>query len=356
MVEGRGILQGAEANRIVDDLLDLGGIIAQGAERFRNRLVDDLEVAAAGQLLELDQSEVRLDARRIAIHHQADGAGGGNNRGLRIAVAMGLAQFDRQVPGLAGMENEIPVRAIRFIERHRRNVHRFVTYRRAISGPAMVAHHPQHVVLVLAIAGEGAELLCHFSRGGIGNARHDRRERSADGAALVAVIGNAVGHQQTADIGKAQAERPVLIGELGDFPGGELRHQHADFQNHGPQPHRMLVSLDVKLRRFRIAELQKVERGEIAGRIIKEHVFRAGVGGADVARCRAGVPVIDRGVILDAGISRGPGRMADLVPKVAGLQGLGHLARHAGIEVPGAIGFNRAQERIGDAHGLRLVS
>ena len=39
----------------------------------RDRGVDDLEVAAAGQFLELDQGEVRLDAGGVAIHDQADG-------------------------------------------------------------------------------------------------------------------------------------------------------------------------------------------------------------------------------------------------------------------------------------------
>ena len=54
---------------------DLAFAIAQRAQGFRHGAVDDLEVAAAGELLELHQGEIGLDAGRVAIHHQADGAG-----------------------------------------------------------------------------------------------------------------------------------------------------------------------------------------------------------------------------------------------------------------------------------------
>ena len=55
-----------------------------------------------------------------------------------------------------------------------------------------------------------------------------------------------------------------------------------------------------------------------------EHGFDALIGPD-----RAGVPVVDGGVELDAGIGRGPGRVADLVPQVAGLQRLDGLAAEA---------------------------
>src|SRR4026209_526927 len=67
----------------------------------RQALVDDLEVAAARELLELDQREVRLDAGGVAIHDEPDGAGGGQHRDLGIAVAELLAEADRAVPRLA---------------------------------------------------------------------------------------------------------------------------------------------------------------------------------------------------------------------------------------------------------------
>ena len=82
MVQGGRVLQRAMAHGITDDLLDLGLVIAQRTERLGHRLVDDLEVAAAGQLLELHQREVGFDAGGIAVHDEADGAGGRDDRRL----------------------------------------------------------------------------------------------------------------------------------------------------------------------------------------------------------------------------------------------------------------------------------
>ena len=89
----------AVADRIGLDLGDLGFAVAERAQRLRHRAVDDLEVAAAGELLELHQREVGLDAGGVAIHHQADGAGRRDHGGLRVAVAVLLAERERVVPG-----------------------------------------------------------------------------------------------------------------------------------------------------------------------------------------------------------------------------------------------------------------
>ena len=68
-----------------------GCVVAQGSQGQRHRLVDDLQHPAAGQLLVLHQGDVRLDARRVAIHHEADRAGGGQHRGLGVAEAVAAA-------------------------------------------------------------------------------------------------------------------------------------------------------------------------------------------------------------------------------------------------------------------------
>ena len=58
-----------------DDVLGLLDPVAQLGQRPRHRLVDDRHGAAADQLLGLDQTEVGLDAGRVAVHQQADGPG-----------------------------------------------------------------------------------------------------------------------------------------------------------------------------------------------------------------------------------------------------------------------------------------
>ena len=102
VIDAGRALQGAMADGVADDLLDLRLAVAQGLERQRHHAVDDLEIAAAGELLELDQREVGLDAGGVAIHHQADGAGRRDHRGLGVAIAMLLAEGQRQVPGALG--------------------------------------------------------------------------------------------------------------------------------------------------------------------------------------------------------------------------------------------------------------
>jgi len=55
-----------------DDLLDLARRVAELLERHRHGLVDDRDLPAADELLRLDEREVRLHARRVAVHHEAD--------------------------------------------------------------------------------------------------------------------------------------------------------------------------------------------------------------------------------------------------------------------------------------------
>ena len=119
MVDAGCIRQCAIAHGVLDDALDLRFGIAERVERGRYRTVDDLEVTAACQLLELDQREVRLDAGGVAIHHQADCAGRRDNGGLGIAVAVLGAKLDRPVPGCNCMVKQLLVRAVGMIKRHR---------------------------------------------------------------------------------------------------------------------------------------------------------------------------------------------------------------------------------------------
>ena len=163
-------------------------------------------------------------------------------------------------------------------------------------------------------------------------------------------------HQQPADIGVAEAERAVLVGELRDLLARKLRHQHRDLEHHGPQPDGVLVALDVELAGLLVAIGQQVDRGEIARRVVEEHVFRARIGAADRPGRRAGVPVVHGGVELQAGVGAGPGGVADLLPQVARLQRLGDLAGlGAPGEVPVAVGFDRFEELVGDAHRIVRV-
>ena len=142
------------------------------------------------------------------------------------------------------------------VERHRRGCHLLVPGALAMRGAAVVAHDPQHVLAVLLVAGEGAEQRRHFGGGRVADAGHDRGERACDLAAGIRVIGKARRHQEATEIGVAQSQRAEVERKLGDLAGGELRHQHRDFEHDGPQPHRVLVAFEVELLRCGVTKRQ----------------------------------------------------------------------------------------------------
>ena len=86
---------------VASDLLGLRFAVAEAAQREGNGAVDDLHQAAAHQLLVLHQPDVRLHPGGIAVHHEGDGAGGGDDGGLGVAIAVPSAQLQRAIPRLA---------------------------------------------------------------------------------------------------------------------------------------------------------------------------------------------------------------------------------------------------------------
>ena len=97
-----------------------------------------------------------------------------------------------------------------------------------------------------------------------------------------------------------------------------------DLEHDRPQPDGVLVGLDVEDTGLVVVEADQVDRRQVAGGVVEEHVLRARVRGPDPSPGRAGVPLVDRGVELETGIGAGPGRLGDLGPEVARLDRLAH--------------------------------
>ena len=348
MVDHRSVGQAAETNRVGDDGFDFLLVIAQGAQCVGDGPVDDLEITATGELLEFDQSEVRLDSGRIAVHDQPNGARRGDDRGLRVAEAVFFAELQCAVPGFGGCGGERRFRTGAVVERRRRNAQPFVTVIVSVRGPAMVANDAQHRFGIPVVFREGAELFGHFRRRGVGDACHQRGDRAAQGAALIAVIGQAGPHQQTADIGVTETQGTVVVGPLRDLLGGELCHQYGDFQGDRPQPHRVLEHRDIDAALLTL-ERHQIQRGQVACRVVEEHVLRARVGGVDAAGIRAGVPFVDRGVELQTRVGGRPGGVGNLVPQILGADGLRHFAVLAVDQVPVLVVTDSSQKVVCDA-------
>ena len=85
-------MQRQRAHDIFDDVMNLRRLVAKILQGRTQRLVGDFEVSAASKFLELDERKVRLDAGGVAVHQQADGAGRGDDRGLRVAIPVALAE------------------------------------------------------------------------------------------------------------------------------------------------------------------------------------------------------------------------------------------------------------------------
>ena len=76
----------------------------------------------------------------------------------------------------------------------------------------------------------------------------------------------------------------------------------------------MPVALDVEIARLGVVELDEVQRGQVAGSVVQEHVLTAWVTCIDAAVGGACVPLVNSRVELQARVGAGPGRVADLLP------------------------------------------
>ena len=234
MTDSRRVLEGSVTDGIVDDVLDLVFRIAEAGKGLRHRPVDDLEIAAAGQFLELDQGEIGLDPRGVTVHDQADGAGRRDHRDLGVPIAMGLAQFQGLVPGIPGRPCQVVIGALGGDEGHRRHRKPLIAGFGAMGGTAVVADDPEHGLPVVLESREGAHFGRHFRRRRISLSGHQRRDGAANGPPGFRIIRNAGRHQITPDVGEAEAEGAEIVAQFGDFIGRELGHHHRDFEGDDP--------------------------------------------------------------------------------------------------------------------------
>ena len=101
-LDGGRAFDGAGGVDVADDGVDLVLGVAELDEGGGDGVVDDLDHAAADELLVLDEGEIGLDAGGVAVHHEADGAGGGEDGDLGVAVAVLFAVGECAVPGVRG--------------------------------------------------------------------------------------------------------------------------------------------------------------------------------------------------------------------------------------------------------------
>src|SRR6185437_9159934 len=108
-------------------------------------------------------------------------------------------------------------------------------------------------------------------------------------------------HEERAEVSVAEAERTVVVRVAADLLGGVAGGVDDDLHRGGDDGDGVAVGGDVELAAGG-EELHQVEAGEIAGGVVEEHVLRARIGRVDAGRVLGGVPAVDGGVVLHAGV------------------------------------------------------
>ena len=314
-----------------EDSFDRRFVVAERPQCQRHRLVDDLQHATAGKLLVLHQRDVGLNARRIAIHQERDGAGGGEHRRLGIAEAVLPASTEHLVPHLpSGIVQVLRARRVDLL-----------------NGVAVHLHDGHHRFAVCREAVEGTNGCRQVRTGAVGGPMEDRGNRTAEAATSIAVVGKTVGHQQAAEVRIAEAQRPVQVTVAGD-PGRRITRvvdQKLLRDEEDPAGRGEPLHVEVAVR---LAELHQVDAGEVAGRVIEEHVLRARIRRVDPARVGARVPAVDRGVVLHARVAALPSALSHPAHHLTGLvarPGLGWVGDPAGG--PGVVAVGSRHEIVG---------
>src|SRR6185437_9410088 len=107
----------------------------------------------------------------------------------------------------------------------------------------------------------------------VGVAAEDGGDGGGEGAAGVGVVGQAEIHEQSAEVGVAEAQRAVVVRVAADLFGGVAGGDDDDLHRGGDDGDGVAVGEDVELAAGG-EELHQVEAGEIAGGVVEEHVLR----------------------------------------------------------------------------------
>ena len=365
---------------VADDGVGLLVRVSELEERSGHGIVDDLDHAAANQLLVFHQREVRLNASSIAVHHEADGAGGSEHGDLAVAIAELFAVSESFIPALLAGFVDIAWDIVLVDAVHACAVHAdYVEERLAIDVPAGAGSAGHDVrseiglgkIFLRRFSGgdQRLALFCDSAALQISFAAHNGGDAGGVVASGVGVVGKPSGHQQRAKIRIAQAERTIVV-----------RVRHDRFRRiSGIVDQNLLrgdenidcVAIGFHVERAVGRELQQIEAGQVAGGIIEEHVFAARIAGVDASRVLRSVPAIDRGVVLHAGIAAVPGRFGNFVQQLFGFVGLHDraigdslrgeigVANHGVHEVVGhanaVVGVLEEDGRVGVGVGMRSV-
>ena len=255
---------------------------------------------------------------RVAVHQERDRPGRRQHRRLRVAVAVLVAELDRLVPAALRGLDQLALDPV------------------AVELVGGVAVHPHDRVVglaVLRVLVVGADRGGDLGRLAVAAAGHQRGDRAGDVAALVGVVGDAVGHQQRAEVGVAEPELAEGAGVVADLLGRVARGLTTISwarKTMSTVCSNSAVSKEPSARRNFIRLIEARLQAESSTCMYSEHGFEA------LIRPDSG-QVCQRLMIVSywtPGIGAPPGGVGDLVHQLAGLERLRRLAVRCGRSGP----------------------
>ena len=282
------------------------------------------------------QGQIGLDARGVAVHHEADGAGRRQHRRLRVAHAAGRRLLERLVPDVAGSVHERRGHVLRVDTDH---------------GPAMHVQDAEYVVAALRILLERPHARRDVRGGAVRLTTHDRGHGRRRAPPRVGVVRQAHRHQQGTEVGVTEAELTERDGVAADLGRRVVRSSHQDLlraeHDANCRPEARHVELPVGAE-----ERQQVQAGQVAGRVVEVEVLRAGVGSRDASGRGRGVPPVDGRVELHPRIGALPRRLGDAAEHLGGIDRLNDLSCRARREIPLPSRQRRLHELVSETDGV----
>ena len=216
----------------------------------------------------------------------------------------------------------------------------------------VVFQYAQHGRFIFFIVLECTKLFGDFRGHGVRRSRCQGGYGTRNRPAFFRIVSNSHNHEHCAEIGVTQTKCPEFITLLGDRLIWKLCHGYGDFKCESPQPAGMSIVFNFKQPFFFVIKFHQVDRSQVTGRIIQEHVFRAGIGSAYFSVFRAGMPFVDGGMKLQSRIGTGPGRKIHFIPEIPGRQSLCGFSICPADQVPVAITLHTFHKFIGQSNRI----
>ena len=134
-----------------------------------------------------------------------------------------------------------------------------------------------------------------------------------------------------------------------------MGHQYRNFQHDCPEPHRVQEIINLYCSVLFFKKTSEIKACEVTGRIIKEHILRAGIACIDAPVLWAGMPIIYCCIELETWIGTLPCAHDNFLPEITSPYRSRMPAGCPLFKLPQLVVFNSFHEGVGHPHGIIRV-